>query len=122
VTNCLNPNKRYYISVLPGDAANPFGAAYGGAPDCSTAGSAAGHCGHGMGGAPISFNINNGLPVQVLTQPTPSHQRNSRICVEDDFPLNGEQDGGGGIDVFVAQRARSRRLSDHPFRRRGRPR
>jgi len=101
VTNCLNPNKRYYISVLPGDAANPFGAAYGGAPDCSTAGSAAGHCGHGMGGAPISFNINNGLPVQVLTQPTPFPPAKLSVFVfEDDFPLNGEQDGGGGIDVL----------------------
>src|SRR5882672_148811 len=97
----LDPHKRYYISVLPGDAANPFGAAYGGAPDCSTAGSAAGHCGHGMGGAPISFNINNGLPVQVLTQPTPFPPAKLSVFVfEDDFPLNGEQDGGGGIDVL----------------------
>src|SRR5204862_151095 len=36
----LNPTKRYYISVLPGDAANPF-----------ESGNA--QSGHGMGGAPI---------------------------------------------------------------------
>ena len=35
----LDPTKRYYISVLPGDAANPF---EGSSP-----------IGHGMGGAPI---------------------------------------------------------------------
>src|SRR5205085_6695398 len=61
----LDPTKRYYISVLPGDAANPFGAAYGGAPDCSAAGVAAGSCGHGMGGAPIPA-----LPVGTTSYPT----------------------------------------------------
>src|SRR6202040_3482352 len=35
----LDPTKRYYFSILPGDAADPF---YG-----------AGPIGHGMGGAPI---------------------------------------------------------------------
>src|SRR5207253_8854876 len=44
----LDPTKRYFISVLPGDAANPFINAYVGAPDCSAAGVAAGSCGHGM--------------------------------------------------------------------------
>ena len=53
-TACLDPTKRYYISVLPGDAAQPFIAGYAGAPDCSAAGVAAGSCGHGMGGAPIA--------------------------------------------------------------------
>src|SRR5436305_14049484 len=47
----LDPTKRYYISVLPGDAAVPFNAGYAGAPDC--AGTAGGVCGHGMGGAPV---------------------------------------------------------------------
>src|SRR4029077_7647165 len=36
----LDPTKRYYISVLPGDAANPFEGVSGG---------------HGMSGAPIAF-------------------------------------------------------------------
>jgi hypothetical protein len=57
----LDPTKRYYISVLPGDAANPFigdaNGPYGGPPDCSAAGIAQNHCGHGMGGAPIAAPV-----------------------------------------------------------------
>jgi hypothetical protein len=37
----------------------------------------------------------------VLTQPTPFPTAKLSVFVfEDDFPLNGEQDGGGGIDVL----------------------
>jgi len=90
----LDPTKRYYISVLPGDAANPF---YAASPQ-----------GHGMGGAPISCNplpptITCAFPskVTVLTQPSPYPPGKLSVFVfEDDFPLNGEQDGGGGIDVL----------------------
>ena len=32
---------------------------------------------------------------------------------EDDFPLNGEQDGGGGVDVLSPERAGPGRLPDH---------
>ena len=45
----LDPTKRYYISVLPGDAANSFENAGG----CLDAGNP---CGHGMGGAPIGID------------------------------------------------------------------
>jgi hypothetical protein len=94
----LDPAKRYYISVLPGDAAEPFIAGYGGAPDCSANGVAAGSCGHGMGGAPIGKNQ---TAVTVYTQPTPFPPAKLSVFVfEDDFPLNGEQDGGGGIDTL----------------------
>ena len=49
----LDPTKRYYISVLPGDAANPFEAGNTSA-SCSQNGVASSsNCGHGMGGAPI---------------------------------------------------------------------
>ena len=93
----LDPTKRYYISVLPGDAANPF---YG-----ATA------TGHGMGGAPIPGPCAIGTtattcttafaPVNVVSQPSPyPPARLSVFVFEDDFPLNGEQDGGGGIDVL----------------------
>src|SRR6202008_3451345 len=34
----LDPTKRYYISVLPGDAGNPFANAYGSAPVCDPTG------------------------------------------------------------------------------------
>jgi hypothetical protein len=90
----LDPTKRYYISVLPGDAANPFNAGYAGPPDCKTTG----HCGHGMGGAPIAAGQ---TAVTVLTQPSPYPTAKLTVFVfEDDFPLNGEHDAGGGIDVL----------------------
>jgi hypothetical protein len=67
----LDPSKRYYISVLPGDAANPFNGSaagttatpYQAAPVCTSAiDPVTGQqvnvpnatCGHGMGGAPIA--------------------------------------------------------------------
>jgi Bacterial Ig domain len=103
----LDPSKRYYISVLPGDAADPFINGYGGSPDCTTTG----HCGHGMGGAPLAAACKVVAPattctgtfagVTVLTQPSPYPPGKLSVFVfEDDFPLNGEQDGGGGIDVL----------------------
>ncbi|HYM06235.1 MAG TPA: hypothetical protein VEU11_06710 [Terriglobales bacterium] len=79
----LDPTKRYYISVLPGDAANPFNS---------------GNTipGHTMGGAPVAFPAANAA-VTVLVEPTPlTPSRLSVFVFEDDFPLNGEQDGGGG--------------------------
>ena len=65
----LDPTKRYYISVLPGDSANPFAAGYTGTPDCTTAG----HCGHGMGGAPVPTPATGTTfaPVTILSQPSP---------------------------------------------------
>ena len=96
--------KRYYLSVLPGDAGNPFAVGYAGTPDCSPTGIAQGHCGHGMGGAPISWNTTTGTwnPVIVLSEPSPYPPGKLSVQVfEDDFPLNGEQDAGGGIDVIA---------------------
>jgi hypothetical protein len=97
----LDPNKRYYISVLPGDAAQPFIAGYAGAPDCSAAGATAGHCGHGMGGAPIPKGNHGSQSITVLTEPSPYPPATLSVFVfEDDYPLNGEHDAGGGIDVL----------------------
>ena len=107
----LDPAKRYYISVLPGDAGNPFpGNATPAA--CNGVEAAAGNtaCGHTMSGAPIApaCNILGGpsactatsaftTPVSVLVLPTPLPTgKLSAIVFEDDFPLNGEQDSGGG--------------------------
>jgi hypothetical protein len=116
----LDPSKRYYISVLPGDAANPFNVGYLGAPDCSPAGAAAGHCGHGMGGAPIAAACGpqsvsktactgaatGFAPVTVLAVPTPLPTATLSVIVyQDDYPLNGEQGAGGGIDVMAPQEA-----------------
>ena len=101
-TSCLDPNKRYYISVLPGDAAQPFMAGYAGPPDCSLAGVAAGSCGHGMGGAPIAKGPHDSTQsILILTEPSPYPPATLTVFVfEDDYPLNGEHDAGGGIDVL----------------------
>ena len=119
----LDPSKRYYISILPGDAANPFNAGYLGAPDCSATGVAAGHCGHGMGGAPIAatcgpqspLNTATGTkascpaaigPVTVYAVPTPLPSATLSVLVyQDDYPLNGEQGSGGGVDVLAPEEA-----------------
>ena len=56
-------------------------------------------CGHGMGGAPIAAGQ---TAVTVLAQPTPFPPAKLSVFVfEDDFPLNGEQDAGGGVDVLA---------------------
>jgi hypothetical protein len=103
----LDPTKRYYISVLPGDAANPFagGTSYTDPANCNrtVSGNAMGAltCGHGMGGAAIATGQTT---VTVLTQPSPYPPAKLSVFVfEDDFPLNGEQDAGGGIDVLAPQ-------------------
>jgi Cep192 domain 4/Bacterial Ig domain len=82
----LDPTKRYYISVLPGDAAIPF-----------ETGNAS--IGHGMGGAEIDAGKTS---VNVIAEETPYPPSKLSVFVfEDDFPLNGEQDAGGGIDVLA---------------------
>jgi hypothetical protein len=110
-TALLDPSKRYYISIFPGDAANPFSAGYLSGPQCASATNAAGQqvsvststCGHGMGGAPINKGQTS---VIVLTQPSPYPAAHVTAFVyEDDYPLNGEYDAGGGVDVIAAQEA-----------------
>jgi hypothetical protein len=98
----LDPTKRYYLSILPGDAANPFNAGYGG-PPCGQPGADPTTCvtGHGMGGAPIAAGQ---TAVTILTQPSPYPPATLTVFVfEDDFPLNGEHDSGGGVDVLAVQ-------------------
>ena len=58
-----------------------------------------GDCGHGMGGAPIALRRRPRWPVYAAAGPFPPAKL-SVFVFEDDFPLNGEQDGGGGIDVL----------------------
>jgi hypothetical protein len=109
----LDPNKRYYISILPGDAINPTASGYGGTisecgpfdPAAGTwqlynpADGSAGNCGHEMGGAQIApgqavVNIN----LQQIPLPT---AKISVFVFQDDNPLNGENDAGGGVDVIA---------------------
>ena len=94
----LDPTKRYYISVLPGDAANPFITGNTGAA-CQNGTSGTANCGHSMGGAPISFG-QTAVTVMVQADPFPPGKLSVAVF-EDDFPLNGEQDAGGGIDVLA---------------------
>jgi len=105
----LDPTKRYYISVLPGDAAGPFASSYSGAPGGTNNGCAttpatttpgtSQSCGHGMGGTALNYGQ---LAVTVLTQPAPYPTGKYSVLVfEDDFPLNGEQDTGGGTGILT---------------------
>ncbi len=109
----LDPTKRYYISILPGDAANPFAYGYagGGCQNGSANAPSTATCGHGMGGAqlpaactpvpPSTTCTGTFAPVTVLAQPSPYPPGKYSVMVfEDDFPLNGEQDTGGGVDVL----------------------
>src|ERR1700751_3533754 len=87
----LDPTKRFYISILPGDAANPFEAANL-SGTCTTFTNAAGttgsSCGPGMGGTPILFPAAN-TAVTIFSQPTPfPPSKLSGFVLEDDFPLN----------------------------------
>jgi len=106
----LDPTKHYYISVLPGDAANSFENVNSCLSDATA------DCGHGMGGAPIACVPAAGsvvctattgafpTSVNVFVQPNPFPPSKLSVFVfEDDFPLNGEQDGGGGVDVLSPQ-------------------
>src|SRR5256886_2208147 len=67
-----------------------------------------------MGGAPVRCTITppattcsfptTDSPLTVLTQPDPYPPSKLSVFVfQDDFPLNGEHDGGGGIDVIASQ-------------------
>jgi hypothetical protein len=77
----LDPAKRYYISVLPGDAMDP---------------------GHAMGGAPVFYKNGAWQPVKVFVEPMPLPTATvSAFVFEDDFPMNGEDDTGGGVDVLA---------------------
>ncbi|MFC5475521.1 choice-of-anchor D domain-containing protein [Paraherbaspirillum soli] len=115
----LDPTKHYYISVLPGDAGNPF-ATGAGAPrpvdpsnpsgptrqfsialDCPSGPAGAdfapgtGTCGHAIGGAAIAPAQ---ATVNIALQQTPLQTAKVSVFVfEDDSPLNGEVDVGGGI-------------------------
>ena len=110
----LDANKRYYVSILPGDAINPTISGFGGtAQDCGTfnptdatnwglynpADGSAGNCGHEMGGAQIApGQLAATINLQQIPLPT---AKISVFVFEDDNPLNGENDAGGGVDVIA---------------------
>jgi len=112
----LDPTKNYYISVLPGDAANPFTNGYSGDP---TANSACLYskvtvgtpmptdCGHSMGGANILYAA---TPPQtaatVMVEPNPLKPAALSVFIfEDNSPTNNDYDaneiGLGGFEIIV---------------------
>jgi len=105
----LDPTKRYYLTIFPGDAGNPFANANLSA-DCTNGVANASNpsaCGHGMGGVPLRCTITPPATtcafnaVTVYSQPDPYPPSKLSVFVfEDDMPLNGEHDGGGGVDVL----------------------
>jgi hypothetical protein len=101
----------YYISVLPGDAANAFNTGNvfdpsvpgNCAPKQTATGQTVPSCGHTMGGAPIAPGQ---TAVTVNVEPNPLNTATITAFVfEDDFPLNGEPDTGGGVDTYPTQEA-----------------
>jgi hypothetical protein len=127
--NALDPDgvtpARYYISILPGDAANPANVAangYAGSytqPGCenqllggptTATGQAVPVCGHTMSGAPIPAPVAGVFaPVVIKVEPNPLQTATLTIFVfEDDYPLNGEPDTGGnnneqGLGAFQVE-------------------
>ncbi|HEY8973155.1 MAG TPA: choice-of-anchor D domain-containing protein, partial [Burkholderiaceae bacterium] len=132
----LDPNKRYFISILPGDSVNPTIGGPGSQPvdpanpagpqrpfdigkDCGAypgpttdgpwapAGGSA-MCGHGMTGAQISRELlaaaNPSLTIKAQETPLPT-AKISVLVYQDDNPLNGENDAGGGVDVIAPNEA-----------------
>ena len=111
----------YYISILPGDAANSFNTGNGSDPTapggCVAATTATGqsipsNCGHTMGGTPIAPRCTSSgsgtavactLPASVTVNVEPNPLPTATVTVfvfEDDWPLNGEPDPGGGPDMY----------------------
>jgi len=127
----LDPNKHYFISVMPGDGINPTLNGAGGpvcagtvtngvcsgkmrqfdlsldCPNPSDFAPGTGKCGHNMSGAqiPPAFD-STGAPIQrsvtinMIETPLPPAQI-SVLVYEDDYPLNGENDAGGGVDILA---------------------
>lgn len=129
----LDPSKRYYLSILPADGVNPVLSGAGGSPDgvrkfdiakdCGPydpassswvpGGPAGGYpdgvfgCGHMMGGAQIStaqvsLGANAAITIPLQETPAPT-AKVTAFVFEDDWPLNGENDAGGGVDILAPQ-------------------
>ena len=112
-TNPDSSPARYYISILSGDSTNAFNTAN--AKDPSVAGNcvpgteptgiAVGStCGHTIGGSPIPAPVAGVFaPVTVNLELEPLKTATvTAFIFEDDFPLNGEPDAGGGIDILAS--------------------
>ena len=111
----LDPNKYYYISVLPGDAANAFITGTGAPVVDATTGQTRQFdiskdctpdtCGHTMGGASVAPGQSS-TTVLVETNPLQTAQL-SIFVFEDNSPTNGDIDGNeesqglGGFQITI---------------------
>jgi hypothetical protein len=131
----LDPNKHYFISIMPGDGINPTVNAAGGPvkvdPTCTTTtcamrqfdlkkdcpnasdfAPATGKCGHNMGGAQIGPQFladgtritTPAVTISLAQTPLPT-AKIAVLVYEDDYPLNGENDAGGGVDILAPNEA-----------------
>jgi hypothetical protein len=129
----LDPNKRYFISILPGDGVNPTIGGAGGPDDAGNPfdiaavcgpyvldtsltgtsawapGAASAICGHAMGGSqisPVQIASAGAMPINIALQETPLPTAKIAVLIfQDDNPLNGENDAGGGVDVLAPNEA-----------------
>ncbi|NML44464.1 hypothetical protein HHL11_11930 [Ramlibacter sp. G-1-2-2] len=118
----LDPKKRYFLSILPGDAINPTISGFGGTvKDCGAfstdpnsatgpnwvlydpASGTAGNCGHEQGGVQLPPGT-TAATVNLQQIPLPT-AKISVFVFQDDNPLNGENDAGGGVDVIAPTEA-----------------
>ncbi len=108
----LDPTKYYFISILPGDAANPVVNGFSGDPAqvgacavaaAGTSGAGTTNCGHTIGGAAIAAGQ---LAATVKLEPNPLRPAALSIYIfEDNSPTNNDYDanevGLGGFSVIV---------------------
>jgi len=132
----LDPNKHYFISIMPADGINPTLNGGGGpmpvdatcdpttttckmrqfdpALDCPNPSDftpGTGVCGHNMAGGQIGpqFLANHSpappaITISLIETPLPA-ARIAVLVYEDDYPLNGENDAGGGVDILAPNEA-----------------
>jgi hypothetical protein len=108
----LDPTKYYFLSVLPGDAANPFVNGFSGDPtavsSCLVSAASATatlptDCGHSLGGASIAPGQ---TAATVKVEPNPLKPAALSIYIfEDNSPTNNDYDanevGLGGFEIIV---------------------
>jgi hypothetical protein len=110
----LDPAKWYFISILPGDSANPFIAGYANDPlinpDCLTPSSATANdakCGHTMSGISVPPPVNGAYQTATIkVEPNPLKPAQLSIFIfEDSNPTNGDPDanehGLGGFEIAI---------------------
>jgi hypothetical protein len=105
----LDPTKRYYLSILPGDSGNAWITGYTGDPLTDTTCLSKGLCGHTMGGTsipPLATGVTAYSPATVLVERNPLKPAQLSVYIyEDNNPTNGQNDanevGLGDFEIVV---------------------